>query len=335
MKISASIYSTKTKDLPSLILELNELKIDALHIDCFDKDFTKVEKDLKAIKKFTKLEVDFHAITMNPLPFFKLAENLKIEQLAFQWEHLDHKNVLQQSNRNYKMGVAVVSSTDLNELEKIAPYIDFILLMTTEPGKSGREFNRANFTRIYEAKKLYPHLKIHVDGGINAEVAYILRILGVDLAVSGSFLVNHKNPAIALADLRFQQVSSTFKVKEYMIPKSELPILDFSESDFERIIKSIDEYRLGFVLLEKNKKFYGISTNADVRAGIIQKMPDYHLIKSEDIVNTSPVAIDEDTTTGEMLQLIKKTDFPVLFLPVINKKQQLVGAVLLNQLIKG
>lgn len=335
MKISASIYSTKTKDLPSLILELNELKIDALHIDCFDEDFKKVEKDLKAIRKFTNLVVDFHAITSNPFPYFKLAEKLKIEQLAFQWENIEDKNQLQQTNRNYKIGVAVVSTTDLRELKNIAPFIDFVLLMTTEPGKSGGVFNQTNFNRIYQARKLYPHLDIHVDGGINAEVSYILRILGVDLAVSGSFLVNHSNPAIALADLRFQHTSSTFKVKQYMIPKEELPILEFNESDFEQIIKSIDEYKLGFVLLEHQGKFHSISTNADVRAGIIKKMPDFHLIKNEDIVNTHPISIDEETNTGEMLQLIKKTDFPVLFLPVVNKKKQLVGAVLLNQLIKG
>jgi ribulose-phosphate 3-epimerase len=335
MKISASIYSTKTKDLPSLVLELNELKIDALHIDCFDQDLKKVEKDLKAIRKFTNLVVDFHAITSNPFPYIKLAEKLKIEQLAFQWEKIEDKDQLQQTNRNYKIGVAVVSTTDLRELENIAPFIDFILLMTTEPGKSGGVFNQTNFNRIYQARKLYPHLDIHVDGGINAEVAYILRILGVDLAVSGSFLVNHNNPAIALADLRFQRTSSAFKVKEYMIPKEELPVMEFSESNFESIIKSIEAYKLGFVLLENEGLFYGVSTNADVRGGIIQKMPDFHLIKNEDIVNTSPVAVYEDLTTGEMLQIIKKVNFPVLFLPVLNNNKKLVGAVLLNQLIKG
>jgi len=62
MKISASIYSAKNKELISLLKDLEDLKIDFLHIDCFDKDFDKVKKDLKIINENSNTILDFHEL---------------------------------------------------------------------------------------------------------------------------------------------------------------------------------------------------------------------------------------------------------------------------------
>jgi pentose-5-phosphate-3-epimerase len=53
---------------------------------------------------------------------------------------------------------------------------------------------KANFVktisqRIREFRRRYPSKNIHVDGGVNGEVSFILRNIGVDAAVSGSFLM--------------------------------------------------------------------------------------------------------------------------------------------------
>ena len=78
---------------------------------------------------------------------------------------------------------------------------------------------------------MYPHLPIYVDGGINAEISFILRLLGVNVAVSGSFLVNHSNLALALNDLRFHQKASHFLMEDFMLPKTHLPILHQSHPE--------------------------------------------------------------------------------------------------------
>jgi len=42
--------------------------------------------------------------------------------------------------------------------------------MATIPGESGGKFDKSNFTKIREFSQQYPEKKIHVDGGVNAEV---------------------------------------------------------------------------------------------------------------------------------------------------------------------
>lgn len=334
MKISASIYSAKNRELISLLNDLDELNIDFLHIDCFDKDFEKVKKDIKIIKANSKTVLDFHAITKDATRYFELAEEYKIDKLTIQLENLETE-LPDASNRSFQLGLAIVSDTDIESIEKYKDKIDFILLMTTEPGVSGSKFQRKNFNRIRKSRKFFPNLKIHVDGGINAEISFILRMLGVYSAVSGSFLVNHKNLAAALIDLRFAHTGSEVLVKEFQISKKELPVLNVDNCDFKTIIKSLDEYDLGFVLFEKNNEFYGVCSNADLRKGILKHLDNLNEIKIEELINTNPFTINENINTQEMIHKIKSKHFPILFLPVLSDDNKISGALTFNQLMKG
>ena len=68
MKISASIYSNKTKSLQSLIKELDKLKIDMFHIDFNDEkiDIEKIKNDIIEIRKISKIPIDLHIISKTP-----------------------------------------------------------------------------------------------------------------------------------------------------------------------------------------------------------------------------------------------------------------------------
>lgn len=333
MKISASIYSAKNRELVPLLNDLEDLKIDFLHIDCFDKDFDKVKEDLKIIRKNSNTILDFHAITTDATRYFELAEEFKIEKLTIQLENLEKP--LPETKRSFQLGLAIVSDTEIEKLEKYKNDIDFILLMTTEPGVSGSVFQRKNFNRIRKSRKLFPDLKIHVDGGINAEISFILRMLGVYSAVSGSFLVNHKNLAEALIGLRFAQTGSEVLVKEFQISSKELPILDIENCDFNKIITTLENENFGFVFFNKNNKFHGVCSNADLRRGIIKHLNDLNKIKIEELINTNPFTINENINTQEMIHEIKSKTFPVLFIPVLNNDNVISGALTFNQLIKG
>jgi len=59
------------------------------------------------------------------------------------------------------------------------PQFDFILIMATVPGQSGGVFDKINFEKIRKFRKQYPIKSIHVDGGVNGEVSFILRNMGV------------------------------------------------------------------------------------------------------------------------------------------------------------
>ncbi|MGB1248022.1 MAG: hypothetical protein ACPG4Z_03995 [Chitinophagales bacterium] len=334
MKISASLYATSQQDLPSLIHELDELHIDCFHIDCFDANFDKIAKDLSAIRKLSDTLIDFHAVASSTEKYIALAKEYNIEKLTFQYENLE-VDFPKIPNRSFDLGLSIVSDTNLDVVENLKKDIDFLLLMTTIPGKSGGKFNTSNFTKIRDAKRRFPHLKIHVDGGINAEISFILRMLGVDSAVSGSFLVNHQNLAKALADLRFHATKSDFCVADYMIMPDGLPVLDIEKTNFAEGLKVMDDYGLGFLLLERNGKFVGVCSNADLRKGILKNVSDMQATSLEDIVNFSPLTLAKKSTTIEMIDLLEKTNFPILFLPIIDDEKQLAGALTFNKLINN
>lgn len=334
MKISASIYSAKNRELIPLLKELDELKIDFLHIDCFDKDFDKVKEDIQIIKANSNTIIDFHAITTDATRYYELANEFGIDKLTIQLENLE-KPLPKDIKRNFQLGISIISETEIERLEEYKNQVDFILLMTTEPGVSGSKFQRKNFNRIRKAQKLFPELKIHVDGGINAEISFILRMLGVYSAVSGSFLVNHKNLASALIDLRFAHTGSEVLVKEFQISKKELPILDINDCNFNSIIKTLDDFKMGFVLFKKDNKFYGVCSNADLRKGILKHLDNLNDINIEELINRTPFTINENISTKEMIHKIKAKSFPILFLPVLNNENEIVGALTFNQLIKG
>lgn len=334
MKISASLYSTNLQDLPSLVHELDALQLDFFHMDCFEGQETKLRKDILAIQNISSTPIDLHAIGESSQKYFDFAEELNVKQLTLQYENLKG-DIDIPSERNFKFGLALVNDTALDSIAKHADELDFVLLMTTTPGKSGGQFQKSSFDRIRQCKKMYPSLPIFVDGGINAEVSFVLRLLGVSQAVSGSFLVNHDNIALALADLRFHQKGSSFLVEDFMLEKATLPILNSSSCSVKELIQTIDSNGMGFVLFEENKKLTGICSNADLRKGILKKIDSLESLQVKDMMNISPITIQGKASTYEMISLIKRYNFPILFLPVVNERNELLGVIAFNELIKG
>ena len=67
-------------------------------------------------------------------------------------------------------------------------------------------------------KNFFPNKKVYVDGGVNDEIAFILRILGVSSVVSGTFLVKNNIPK-SLLRLRSSVINSKLKGKERKLVK--------------------------------------------------------------------------------------------------------------------
>ena len=164
MKISASIYSSSNKNLEENIRILDELNIDMIHIDFNDKksDEEKIFSDIKRIKSLSSIPIDLHIISENPSKYFDYISDLKIEFVTFQYETIKEKFSIP-SFKKTLIGIAVVSNTSIDIIEKYKKKIDFILLMTTTPGESGGKFNTKNFKKIRECRAKYPRKKIHVD----------------------------------------------------------------------------------------------------------------------------------------------------------------------------
>lgn len=333
MKISASIYSDKKRKLPELVRELDDHQIDLFHVDCID-NFS-VFEDIEAIKKISKTPIDLHIISPEPEQYFPYIQNHEVEWVTFQYEELNHRLEVPHSI-DARLGLAIMSETPIDVFEEYKDRFDFILFMTTTPGKSGGIFNKSNFNKIRQFKKRFQGTRIHVDGGVNEEVSFILRNMGVTAVVTGSYLLNADYVGAALLNLKSDRVTSHYFVRDFMVGLDEVPQLPENNFSFKDVLQSIENFNLGFTtVVNKDRKLMGISTNADVRRALLRHIDNLQQIPPEACINKKPVVVHEDRNVNELLKLIRNLSFPLLYVPVVDHQHRLTGAVTFNNLIKG
>jgi pentose-5-phosphate-3-epimerase len=143
MKISASIYSDKKRELTAVIEDLVDHQVDLLHVDC--NDDLSVFDDIKIIRALCDIPIDLHIITEYPSKYYHFLEDNPVEYVTFQYEDL--KETLNiPSNVTGKKGIAVITPTEVTIFDEYLDF-DFILIMATIPGQSGGKFDTVNFKK--------------------------------------------------------------------------------------------------------------------------------------------------------------------------------------------
>ena len=332
MKISASIYSDARKDLAQTIAELDAHQVDLLHVDC--NDDLAVFEDIVHLRKWTRIPVDLHIITSTPSRFFPLLLEVPVEYVTFQVEPLEEPLVWPKELRAAK-GVAITTPTPVDAFDAFSD-CDFILIMATVPGQSGGTFNQENFKKIRTFRKRYPHKSIHVDGGVNGEVSFILRNMGVSTAVSGSYLFKGPSIGHALMNLTVRNTASSFRVEDFMIPLEECPKVSFANCTTRSILETIDVGQLGFCLVTNaDGTLKGIVSSADIRKALLHQLRTQEAISPEGMINYQPLTIQASHSVYDLLKMLKRAPFPVMYLPVVSSQNEAVGILNFTNLIKG
>lgn len=332
MKISASVYSDKKRSLPEIIQDIKSHHVDMIHVDC--NDDASVFEDIQTIRKLTDTPIDLHIITSKPSSYYELLERNPVEYLTFQYEDLQEELEIPDTVTG-KKGIAITTPTPITVFHQFSKF-DFILIMATVPGQSGGQFDETNFKKIRQFQAAYPTKRIHVDGGVNAEVSFILRNLGVYSSVSGSYLFNSTSIGEALMNLTQREIESHFNVKDFMRTREEMPLLHSEDITVPQILQAIEDSQLGFCLVEDSSEhFVGIVSNADVRKGLLRHVADFNAVRADEIINKNPFFVLENDTVVAMIKKIKNQNFPISYLPVLNHKHKAVGIITFVNLIKG
>lgn len=332
MKISASVYSDKKRQLAATIEDLVNHRVDLLHVDC--NDDLKVFDDIATIRELCTIPVDLHIITKQPSKYYDLLRQHPVEYVTFQYEDAEEPIDIPADIAG-KKGLSIVTPTPVSVFSDFTDF-DFILLMATVPGQSGGVFDPVNFSKIRQFQKQFPNKAVHVDGGVNGEVSFILRNLGVEASVSGSFLFNAPSVGHALMDLTKRAVTSQFRIKDFMIPISEAPVVLESSFEILNVLKAIEDGKLGFVVVMKEEgNLSGIISNADIRKALIAHFADLTKVNLAALLNKQPIVINENSTVNELLEMIRSYSFPISYLPVVDANKKAVGIVTFVNLIKG
>ncbi|WP_185865245.1 ribulose-phosphate 3-epimerase [Blattabacterium cuenoti] len=210
--IAPSLLSANLAFLYRDIEMLNESEADWFHIDIMDSSFVSNisfgYSFIQYVKKYASKPIDVHLMISKPELYIKQCKNSGADHLHVHYEACIHLNKTIFSIKQYglKVGVAVNPHTPVILLQDIIKDIDFVLLMSVNPGFSGQKFIDNTYKKIEDTKNLIlknnSYALIEVDGGINLENAYFLFKNGADIIVSGSTIFSDLDPKKIIRKLK-------------------------------------------------------------------------------------------------------------------------------------
>ncbi len=194
--LAPSILSANFACLERDIKEAETAGADILHVDVMDGRFvpniTIGIPVVESLKKVTELPLDVHLMIVEPEKYIPEFIKAGANWLSFHFEATvhHHRTVEQIKELGAKAGIVINPSTPVSFLEEILPFLDFVLVMSVNPGFGGQKFIPTSLEKIRKLKslkeKLNKNLLIEVDGGIKVSNVESVVKAGADVIVAGS-----------------------------------------------------------------------------------------------------------------------------------------------------
>ncbi|QIF18181.1 ribulose-phosphate 3-epimerase [Escherichia coli] len=197
-KILPSIFGADILRLKDEIHFLEEEQTEILHVDLMDGTYVSNiafgPNQIAAMKKASSMIFDVHMMLANPERHIDDVINTGAEMISVHYESTPHVHYIIQKIKKAgrKAGVVLNPGTPESVIEYLLDDIDYILLMTINPGQPGQTFIHKSLEKIRNTKKMISgrDIQIEVDGGVNLDNVKQVKDAGVDLIVVGGALFN-------------------------------------------------------------------------------------------------------------------------------------------------
>ncbi len=210
--IAPSILSADFTILGQELEAIETAGADWVHIDVMDGAFvpniTYGPIIVEACKRVSGLVLDVHLMIEHPdlmVPEFAKAGADYISVHAEACPHL-HRSLQLIKSLGVKAGVALNPATPLSAIEYVLEDLDFVLVMSVNPGFGGQKFIESSITKIKTLsemlKQTNPNALIQVDGGVNPATISRVARAGASCFVAGSAIFNTPDYRQTISDLK-------------------------------------------------------------------------------------------------------------------------------------
>lgn len=203
-KISPSMMCVDNLALKETLQIFENNGIAMLHLDIMDGHFVPniaLGTDwCKQLKNATTIPLDYHLMVENPenmLDWFAYGEG---DYLSFHYESTSkHEEIINKiKQKGAKVGLVIKPATPVKVLEPFIKDLDFVLIMTVNPGFAGQKLVEETLEKIGQTRDLCQkygndQCLIEVDGNVSFDNARRMSKLGADVFVAGSSSVFAKN----------------------------------------------------------------------------------------------------------------------------------------------
>ena len=205
VRLAPSILSADFGRLTEAAQLAEQAGADLVHVDIMDGHFvqglTFGPQLVAALKKKVKLPLDVHLMVDNPWDIIPLFLDAGADWVSFHLEatpHL-HREVALIKAQKRRAGIALNPGTPLILLNEILKDLDYVLLMTVNPGRGSQLFIDSCLDKITRLSQwiagMNLEIPVEVDGGVNLQNLERLVQAGARMIVAGSAVFGAEKPA--------------------------------------------------------------------------------------------------------------------------------------------
>lgn len=204
VQIAPSILSANFAQLAEEIQRVEVAGANMIHLDIMDGHFvpniTMGPPVVASIRKTTSLPLDVHLMIEDPDAYIHSFVEAGANWISVHVEACKHLNRTLEHIKSHavKAGVVLNPATPLGVLDEVLKSVDYVLIMSVNPGFGGQEFIPTTFEKIERLRKIIQHkrlpVKIEVDGGIGSDNICDLIRSGAEILVIGSQIFRTVDP---------------------------------------------------------------------------------------------------------------------------------------------
>ena len=174
------------------------------HLDVMDGHFvrnlTMGPAIVKAARRATRLPLDVHLMIENADRYVDAFADAGANWISLHVEAMPHlqRTVAHLRERGVKAGLALNPATPLVSLEEILPELDYVLVMSVNPGFGGQKFLPASLDKVRRLREMLRRRglapQVEVDGGVDEGNVKALVEAGADVLVAGTAVFGKGDP---------------------------------------------------------------------------------------------------------------------------------------------
>jgi ribulose-phosphate 3-epimerase len=212
IQIAPSLLSADFAALGDAVRLAQDGGADLIHYDVMDGHFvpniSMGPAILKALARIARVPLDVHLMIEQPDRYIDAFAEAGAASIAVHAEavvHL-HRTIHLIKSVGAKAGVALNPATPASALADIAGDLDYVLVMSVNPGFGGQTFIARSESKVRSVRELLrqngSQAPIAVDGGLDLHTVPRVVAAGADILVAGNAIFGSADPARAIRELR-------------------------------------------------------------------------------------------------------------------------------------
>jgi ribulose-phosphate 3-epimerase len=210
--IAPSILSADFARLGDAVAAAERGGADLIHVDVMDGHFvpniTIGVPVVKSLKRIAKVPLDVHLMIEDPDRYIDAFAEAGAAMISVHVEALRHlhRTVRAIKALGVKAGVVINPGTPIVALQEVAADVDFVVVMSVNPGFGGQTFIPRSESKVREVRALLDgagnQAPVEIDGGVDQHNIARVVAAGARIIVAGSAVFNTPDPERATRELK-------------------------------------------------------------------------------------------------------------------------------------